>query len=145
MIDERLGSFGDGSCCESGFEIFGNPKNVYVGKRVNLVDVFINAVGEVIIEDYVFFGHGVKLLTGTHDYTKRNHERQHAIKGGQIHIEEGAWVASGSIIIGPVRIGRHSVVAAGSIVKNDVAPGAMVAGNPARFVKLIEFSDLVRT
>ena len=46
-------------------------------------------------------------------------------------IGAGAWIASGAIIIGPSTIGEHAVVSAGSVVKGDVEPYFIVAGNPA--------------
>lgn len=41
------------------------------------------------------------------------------------------WIGYGAILLAPVRIGRGAVVAAGAVVVNDVAPYAIVAGNPA--------------
>jgi len=46
-------------------------------------------------------------------------------------IGDGVWIASGVIIIGPSTIGEHAVVSAGSVVRGDVEPFSIVAGNPA--------------
>ncbi len=43
--------------------------------------------------------------------------------------------ANATILCG-LRIGRGALVGAGSVVTKDVAPGAVVAGNPARLVKM---------
>ena len=40
-----------------------------------------------------------------------------------------------SLVLGGVEVGVNALVAAGSIVTKDVPPAAIVAGNPARFVK----------
>src|SRR5688572_8983103 len=50
--------------------------------------LFNLASGKIIIEDYVFFGHNVCILTGTHDYTKIGEERWKAVprEGNDIHI-----------------------------------------------------------
>ena len=77
------------------------------------------------------------VLTGTHDITRRGLERQAAVprEGRDIVVEEGAWVGSGAILLGPCRIGAHAVVAAGAVVTGDVAPATLVAGVPARLVR----------
>ena len=96
--------------------------------------------GDITIGEYAFFGHEVAVLTGTHDITKFGRQRQTAFprSGRDVVIEEGVWVASHSMVLGPVRIGRHAVVAAGSLVLDDVAPYTVVAGRPAKVIKKID-------
>lgn len=53
-----------------------------------------------------------------------------------IIIEDDVWVAHGAIIMPGVRIGARSVVAAGSIVTQDVPPDSLAMGNPARNMSL---------
>jgi acetyltransferase-like isoleucine patch superfamily enzyme len=55
--------------------------------------------------------------------------------GRPVVIEDAVWIGANSIVLPGVRIGRGSVVAAGSVVVKDVPPMAVVAGNPARIVK----------
>ena len=96
--------------------------------------------GDITIGEYAFFGHEVAVLTGTHDITKFGRQRQTAFprSGRDVVIEEGVWVASHAMVLGPVRIGRHAVVAAGSLVLDDVAPYTVVAGRPAKVIKKID-------
>ncbi len=47
-------------------------------------------------------------------------------------IEEDVYIGPGVIILPNVRIGRGSVVTAGSVVSSSIAPMTMVQGNPAR-------------
>jgi acetyltransferase-like isoleucine patch superfamily enzyme len=96
--------------------------------------------GEITIGAYAFFGHEVAVLTGTHDITKFGRERQLTFprSGRDVAIEEGVWVASHAMVLGPVRIGKHAVVAAGSLVLEDVAPYTVVAGRPAQVIKKID-------
>lgn len=58
-------------------------------------------------------------------------------EGNYIVIEEGAWIASNVTVLGPCKIGKHSVVAAGAVVKGDVPSYHIVAGIPAKIVKKI--------
>jgi acetyltransferase-like isoleucine patch superfamily enzyme len=46
-------------------------------------------------------------------------------------VEDEAWIGIGAIILKGVRIGRGARVCAGGVVTRDVAPGTVVAGNPA--------------
>jgi maltose O-acetyltransferase len=52
-------------------------------------------------------------------------------------IEDNVWVGLRAIVLKGVRIGRGSVVAAGSVVTKDVPPGVLVAGMPARIIRKI--------
>jgi acetyltransferase-like isoleucine patch superfamily enzyme len=54
-----------------------------------------------------------------------------------IVIERNVWIAAGATIIGGVKVGENSVVAAGSVVTKDVPPNALVGGNPARVIRPI--------
>jgi len=54
----------------------------------------------------------------------------------KIVIEDDVWIGHGAILLSPLRIGRGSIVAAGSVVVKDVPPYAIVAGNPARLIKM---------
>jgi acetyltransferase-like isoleucine patch superfamily enzyme len=51
-------------------------------------------------------------------------------------VEDDVWIGAHAMIVGhrPVRIGRGAIVAAGAVVTADVAPYAIVGGNPARVI-----------
>lgn len=88
----------------------------------------------VTIEDDVFVGHGVIFV---------NDKYPRATVAGRLQetrdwtllatiVEKGASLGSGAIVLGGLRIGAESIVGAGAVVTRDVAPGAVVAGLPAR-------------
>jgi acetyltransferase-like isoleucine patch superfamily enzyme len=117
--------------------VFGDPSRVEIAAGTVLNDALLNvSSGRITISDYAFFGHGVSLLTGTHDISKFDLARQQAIpaEGRDIHIGRGVWISSNATVLGPCTIGDHAVVAAGSLVRHDVPPGAIVAGVPAAIV-----------
>lgn len=123
--------------------IWGDASRVHIGQDVTLADAILNCrSGHIVVEDDVFFGHHVLVLAGTHDFHRKGRARQLAVpqSGHDIVIRRGAWIASNVVIIGPCEIGRHSVIVSGSVVRGDVAPGMIYAGNPARAIKPISFS-----
>jgi acetyltransferase-like isoleucine patch superfamily enzyme len=95
--------------------------------------------GTITLGEYAFFGHDVAVLTGTHDIGKFGRDRQLGFprSGRDVVIGEGVWLASHVLVLGPVTIGDHAVVAAGSLVREDVEPYTVVAGRPAKVVKKI--------
>lgn len=95
----------------------------------------IDCAGQIIIEDNVFFGHRVMVLTGMHDYMKFGLDRMYSCIQRTTTIKEGAWICSGAIICPGVTIGKHAVVAAGSVVMKNVQPYTLVAGNPAQRIR----------
>lgn len=52
-----------------------------------------------------------------------------------IYIEDGAFIGGNSIILKGVKIGKNSVVGAGSVVTRDIPDGEIWAGNPARKIR----------
>lgn len=52
-----------------------------------------------------------------------------------IIIEDDVWIGFGAIILSGVKIGRGSIIAAGSIVTKDVEPYSIAGGNPAKLIK----------
>jgi acetyltransferase-like isoleucine patch superfamily enzyme len=52
-----------------------------------------------------------------------------------VRIAPGAWIGFGAVILDGVTVGENAVVAAGSVVRNDVPPGEMWAGTPAKFIR----------
>jgi acetyltransferase-like isoleucine patch superfamily enzyme len=125
----------------SHYLVFGDKSRLQIAETALVNNALFNlSSGRIIIEDYVFFGHNVSILTGVHDYRKFNKERQLAIPsfGRDVIIKQGAWISTNATIIGPCVIGEHSVVSACSLVKADVAPFTIVAGVPAKPIKVIE-------
>lgn len=98
----------------------------------------IDCTGQVTIGDNVFFGHGVKILTGGHDYMKFGTERMNSAVVRSTTIGNGVWIASGAIICPGVHIGDNSVVAAGSVVMRNVPPYTLVGGNPAQRIRKLK-------
>lgn len=123
------------------YQVHGALERLHIDPTAIVNNALFNVSGgEITIGEYAFFGHHVAVLTGTHDITKFGRERQttYPRSGRDVVIEEGVWVASHALVLGPVRIGAHAVVAAGALVLEDVPPYTVVAGRPAKVIKKID-------
>jgi galactoside O-acetyltransferase len=54
---------------------------------------------------------------------------------GEIMIEDDVWIASNCVITANTKIGRSSVIGAGSVVTKDIEPYSVVGGVPAKLIK----------
>ncbi len=112
-------------------------KNIHLGKNV-----FINAgcrfqdQGGIYIGDGTFIGHNVILATLNHDLNPNTRADMYP---KPIHIGKKVWIGSGAIVLPGVSIGDNSVIAAGSVVTKNVPENVVYGGNPAKFIKKIEF------
>ena len=59
------------------------------------------------------------------------------IDGHDIEIGEGSWIASGAILIGGSAVGKHSIVAAGSVVTRQFGDHLLIGGSPAKIIRTI--------
>lgn len=124
-------------------KFYGDINNIYISEKSNVNNgLFNSASGKIVISDYVFFGHNVSIIAATHDINQYGENRMKGIpeKGHDIIIEEGVWVGSNAIIVGPCRIGRNAVVAAGSVVIKDVDDYQVVGGVPSRVIKKLNLA-----
>ncbi len=69
---------------------------------------------------------------------------QHTVGKGDINVGNDVWIGHGAIVISGVTIGNGAIVGAGSVVTKNVEEFAVVAGNPARFIKY-RFDEVTRT
>jgi acetyltransferase-like isoleucine patch superfamily enzyme len=117
-------------------------RNVYIGPGVvigNNVKIQNNALiyEPAVVGDGVFIGPGVIFTNDLHPRsinldgsgkTERDWE-----KAG-VQVKHGASIGAGSICVAPLIINEWALIAAGSVVTEEVAPFALVAGVPAKRV-----------
>ena len=65
--------------------------------------------------------------------------KQKTCSKGPVFIGDETWIGFNSQIMSGVSIGKHCVIASGSIVVKDVPDYSIVGGNPARILKQYNF------
>jgi acetyltransferase-like isoleucine patch superfamily enzyme len=93
-------------------------------------------IGPVTIGSNIIFAQHVVVSGLNHDYQDLSlpiHRQKVTTK--KITIEDECWIGANCVIMAGVTIGKHSVIAAGSVVTKDIPPYSVAAGNPARVIK----------
>ena len=137
LLEQLLGHVGKDSIIEPPFHcVYGS--NIYLGDQVYLnVLCTILDCNEVRIGNYVMIGPGVQIYTAAHllQAEPRNQGWEEAIP---VTIEDNVWLGGSAILLPGVTVGRNAVVGAGAVVTRDVAANTIVAGNPARLIRVLE-------
>jgi acetyltransferase-like isoleucine patch superfamily enzyme len=91
--------------------------------------------GKIIIGDNCYITYGCVILS--HDATARR-INPNDDGSGTVIIEDNVFIGVNSVVLRNVRIGRNSIVGAGSVVTKDIPPNVIVAGNPAAILRHLD-------
>jgi acetyltransferase-like isoleucine patch superfamily enzyme len=114
-------------------------KNAKIGKNCKISSHSFVCEG-VTIEDDVFVGHGVTFINDLYPRATTTEGKLQTEKDWKVEatlVKKGASIGSGATILSNLVVGENAFVGAGSVVTHDVPDNAIVAGNPARLIRLI--------
>ena len=115
--------------------------------------------GEIFIDDYVLMSPGTNLrcakkisigkssmiasdVTITDSDWHGIYDRtDYVALPKEVEIEENVWIGERSIVLKGSKIGKNSIIGAGSVVAGDIPENCVFAGNPAKFVKKLDKND----
>lgn len=108
-----------------------------IGNNVGISqNCFIGVRGKIKIGDNTIIGPGCSIFSENHNFSRldlpikdQGETREDTIIG------EDVWIGTRSVILCGVKIGNHSIVAAGAVVTKDVPEYAIVGGIPATIIK----------
>jgi acetyltransferase-like isoleucine patch superfamily enzyme len=113
--------------------------DVIIGDRTR-VGLSNTIIGPVNIGNDVRLAQNVVLSGLNHNYEEIDSPiHAQGVSTKPITIEDESWLGANVVVLPGVTIGKHSIVAAGSIVTKRVPPYSVVAGNPARVLKEYNF------
>ena len=132
------------------FEVNGihSGNRLVFGNNVNIGDnVSIRCANQILIGNNVLMGSKVLIIDNSHGtYSGDNQDcpdippNERELSSAQIEIGDNVWVGEGAVIQQGVCIGRGSIIAANSVVTKDVPINSMVAGVPAKVIKVYDES-----
>ncbi|MCX7825229.1 MAG: acyltransferase [Verrucomicrobiae bacterium] len=127
---------GRGVRCYGKIILHGDPRNLTIGEGAALsAYVLLNCRDRLTIGKGAVVSAFAQIYTAGLDLTQRP-PRDHA--SAPVVIEDYAWLAGNVIVSAGVTVGKYSCVAAGSVVTEDVKPGWLYGGVPAKPIKPLE-------
>lgn len=105
-------------------------------EKNSIVGLGSTVIGPVSIGENVMIAQHVLIAGMNHGYQDVSApSRFQPCNVSAVAIEDDVWIGANAIITAGVRIGKHAVVGAGSVVTAHVPPFSVVTGNPARVIK----------
>lgn len=130
---------GDDSTIEDFACINNGVGDVFIGNRTR-IGMSCVVIGPVTIGNDVMLAQHIVISGLNHPYEDVTVPISvQKVTTKPIKIEDETWIGANSVITAGVTIGKHCVVAAGSVVTKDVPPYSIVVGNPARIIKRYNF------
>ncbi len=103
---------------------------------------YFGAAGGVTIGNDVIMGQFVSFHSEEHRFADSDKAiRSQGVVSKGIRIGDDVWIGAKATFLDGCEVGGHSVVAAGSVVRDRFPPYSLIAGTPARLIRSLEGSD----
>lgn len=134
-------ALGDDSTIEDFATVNNGVGDVIIGNRTR-IGISCVLIGPVTIGNDVMLAQNIVVSGLNHPYEDVTVPISvQKVTTKPIVIEDESWIGANAVITAGVTVGKHSVVAAGSVVTKDVPPYSIAAGNPARVLKRYNFES----
>lgn len=118
---------------------FAGPGEVQIGADCLLNATWIGSWTTVEVGDRCLLSDCELMDNDFHNLPPQlRHEPATPLTRAPISVGENVWIGAHALVMKGVRIGRDSVVGAGTIVRTDVPDGVVVVGNPQQIVKTFD-------
>jgi acetyltransferase-like isoleucine patch superfamily enzyme len=103
-----------------------------IGERV-----FINQGTTIVAACYIEIGDDTMIgdFVAIYDSNYHRVDPYQPVRSSPVIIGSNVWLGHGVVVLPGSKVGDHTVVAAGSIVRGELPPCVLAAGNPARAVR----------
>lgn len=130
-------SIGDETEIVTPFYASWGGKNVIIGDNccINFNVTMIDD-GKIEIGNNVLIGPNVTISTVNHPI-KVEDRIKNLLQIENVTIEDNVWIGSNSVILPGIKIGKNSVIGAGSVVTKDIPSNVLAFGNPCKIIKII--------
>ena len=151
VLNPQFMVFGDGFGAKERFRIqaitnYENQKfspNIKIGGSVIFnTDVHIGCIDKVEIGDNCLFASRIYITDHDHGDTSINSlklapAKRQLISKGPVIIKDNVWVGEGVAILSGVTIGENSIIATNAVVTKSFPANVIIAGIPAKIIKVI--------
>ena len=102
------------------------------------IGIHCTVIGPVCIGDHVNLAQGITVTALNHNFADSSRKiDEQGISTQPVVIGDDVWIGANAVILPGVTIGRHVVVAAGAVVTKDIPDYSLVAGVPAKVIKVL--------
>lgn len=126
--------------CVCGLSWIFGPGRLAVGESSWLspgFKIYTHKDAPIVIGSHCDIGHNVTIITGSHQFGDR-HRRAGPGYASPIHIGDGTWIGARTTILAGVVIGSGCMIAAGSLVTENIPDNSFAAGVPAKIKRSFE-------
>ena len=113
---------------------FGNGCCLEISEHTNIGPNFsLTGTGTITFGEHIAMGKECMFITQNHKYLAEGYK---GFEVKDIVVGNNVWFGHRVIVLPGVVIGNHTIIGAGSVVTKNVPDYAIVAGNPARVIKV---------
>lgn len=106
-------------------------KNTFIGHETMIV----GGNSDIYIGKNCDISSRVNLVMGSHEIAVESDRSAGIGFSKSIIIEDGVWIGFGATVLPGVKIGKNSIIGAGSLVNKTIPPYTIAAGNPCKIIK----------